>query len=455
MKNTRISVFEDYPIKKAVLIQVVPAIASQMITLIYSLADTYFVGLLNDPRQTAAVTVAFPSFLMLTAISNLFGIGGASAISRALGRNDSHAARCISAISIWCGLLAACCFSLLFARLKTPILYLCGASSETFPWAARYAQWVIVLGGPFTVMNTLLANLVRAEGGANYASIGVSFGGLLNLLLDPLLILPSFLELGTVGAGIATALSNMGATAFFLIYLLKNRTSTVLSPSFSRLRFTPQYLKTILSIGFPSAVQYALTVFAVSAQSKFISKYSDQAVAAFGIAKKLDQLPLYFSLGVANGLLPLLAYNHAAGNIQRKNSAFQLGCIISSSFSMLCVVLYEIFAEPLSTIFIKDSVTIAYSASFLRRMVIAMPLMALCYLIIIQFQAMERFKESLLCSILRKGVLDIPILFFMDRLVPLYGCMWVQPIVDSISLVVSSILCWRIYQTERLSPPPE
>ena len=97
MKNTRISVFEDYPIKKAVLIQVVPAIASQMITLIYSLADTYFVGLLNDPRQTAAVTVAFPSFLMLTAISNLFGIGGASAISRALGRNDSHAARCISA----------------------------------------------------------------------------------------------------------------------------------------------------------------------------------------------------------------------------------------------------------------------------------------------------------------------------------------------------------------------
>ena len=88
-------------------------------------------------------------------------------------------------------------------------------------------------------------------------------------------------------------------------------------------------------------------------------------------------------------------------------------------------------------------------------MVIAMPLMALCYLIIIQFQAMGKFKESLLCSILRKGVLDIPILFFMDRLVPLYGCMWVQPIVDSISLVVSSILCWRIYQTERLSPPPE
>ena len=305
MKNKRISVFEDYPIKKAVLIQVVPAIASQMITLIYSLADTDFVGLLNDPRQTAAVTVAFPSFLMLTAISNLFGIGGASAISRALGRNDSHAARCISAISIWYGLLAACCFSLLFAGLKTPILYLCGASSETFPWAARYAQWVIVLGGPFTVMNTLLANLVRAEGGANYASIGVSFGGLLNLLLDPLLILPSFLGLGTVGAGIATALSNMGATAFFLIYLLKNRTSTVLSPSFSRLRFTSRYLKTILSIGFPSAVQYALTVFAVSAQSKFISKYSDQAVAAFGIAKKLDQLPLYFSLGVANGLLPL------------------------------------------------------------------------------------------------------------------------------------------------------
>lgn len=108
MNSKRIPAFEDYPVKKAVLLQVVPAVASQMVALIYNLADTYFVGLLNDPCQTAAVTVSFPSFLMLTAISDLFGIGGGSAISRALGKNDSCAARHISAISIWYGLLAAC-----------------------------------------------------------------------------------------------------------------------------------------------------------------------------------------------------------------------------------------------------------------------------------------------------------------------------------------------------------
>ena len=138
--NTNTELFEKTPIPIACGKLIIPTVIGSLVAVLYSMADTYFVGLLNDPRQTAAVTVAFPSFLMLTAISNLFGIGGASAISRALGRNDSHAARCISAISIWCGLLAACCFSLLFAGLKTPILYLCGASSETFPWAARYAS---------------------------------------------------------------------------------------------------------------------------------------------------------------------------------------------------------------------------------------------------------------------------------------------------------------------------
>ena len=114
-----------------------------------------------------------------------------------------------------------------------------------------------------------------------------------------------------------------------------------------------------------------------------------------------------------------------------------LGCLISVGFSLLCLVVYEIFAHFLTSLFIQDPVTIEYGATFLRCMVTAMPLMALCYPLIIQFQAMGRAKESLICSILRKGVMDIPVLFVLDRLLPLYGCMWVQPIVDSISLVVA------------------
>lgn len=430
-------VFETVPVHKAVNMQIIPAIASQMIALIYNLADTYFVGMLNEPNQTAAITVVYSSFVMLTAISNLFGVGGASALSRALGKKQEEDAKNIAALSFWCGLGCAVLFSLIFLLIARPVLVISGATPEVYETAFRYAIWVVVIGGPGTILNTLLANLVRAEGSAAIASIGVSMGGILNIVLDPLFVLPGFWGMGAVGAGIATAVSNLAATLFFLIYIAgrKGKSVVILHPS--RIRYGKKYIGSILAVGFPSAVQYALTVVAIAAQSKFVSQYSTQAMAGLGIVKKLDQLPLYFSIGVANGLLPLLAYNYSSGNQERRRKAFRYGCLISFSFAMLCLVVYEIFAPQLSSLFISDPVTISYSAGFLRRMVTAMPMMSVCYPMIIQFQAMGKSRASLVCSILRKGVLDIPLLFLMNTIFGLYGCMWVQPIVDTISLIVA------------------
>lgn len=450
MKHTsdRTAVFETIPIRKAVWMQIVPAIASQMIALLYNLADTYFVGMLNEPRQTAAITVVYSSFLMLTAISNLFGVGGASALSRALGRKNSEDARQIASISFWGGLACSIVFSLLFLAFAHPVLVLCGATADVYDIAFGYALWVVVIGGPGTILNTLLANLVRAEGSAAAASIGVSMGGILNIILDPFFVLPQFLGLGAVGAGIATAVSNLAAAAYFLIYITARRENTIVNIHPARLRYTGKFIRAILTIGFPSAVQYALTVVAVAAQSRFVSQYTTEAMAALGIVKKLDQLPLYFSIGVSSGLLPLLAYNYSSGNQQRRRSAFRFGTTVSFLFSLLCLIVYEIFAPGLSSLFISDPLTIAYSAGFLRRMVTAMPMMSVCYPMIIQFQAMGKFKESLVCSVIRKGVLDIPLLFLMNALLGLYGCMWVQPIVDTISLIAAAAFYFSLKKCE-------
>ena len=437
---SRTMVFESLPVRQAVLKQIIPAVFSQMIALIYSLADTYFVGMLNAPAQTAAITIVYPSFVMLTAISNLFGIGGASMIARKLGRKDTQAAKEIASISFWLGLLSALCFSLFFLLFAKPILTLCGATEATYSFCLRYARWVVVFGGIPTIMNTLLANLVRSEGAAASASFGISLGGILNIILDPVFILPQFLGMGVVGAGVATALSNLASMIYFLLYLYGRKQDTILNIRPVHLKQTTKHLKEILSIGFPSALQYGLTVVAVAAQSAFVAKYATEATAALGIVKKLDQLPLYFSIGVANGLLPLLAYNHSAGNEHRRQDAFRFGTAISVSFALLCVFVYETFAPQLTSLFISDQQTISYGAAFLRRMVLAMPFMAFCYPMTIQFQAMGKVKEALIISILRKGVLDVPLLFLMDSVFPLYGCMWVQPIVDCISLIAASIL---------------
>lgn len=440
----RTEIFERMPVRRAVQKQIIPAVAGQMIALIYNLADTYFVGMLNDPNETAAVTVVSSSFLMLTAISNLFGVGGASLLARCLGQRDTEGARRTAGISFWWGMIGGCAFSAAFLALASPILTLCGADADTYALAFGYAKWTVVIGGPATILNTLLANLIRAEGSAVAAAAGVSFGGLLNIALDPLFVLPAFLGYGAVGAGAATALSNIAAMLFFLVYLLVRRRTTLVSLDVRHLRYTRVQLPRILSVGLPSAVQYALTVVAVSAQMHFVSTYGTAAIAGLGIVKKLDQLPLYFSMGVANGLLPLLAYNYAAGNDRRRRDVFRLGCFVSVAFALLCLVCYELFAPALVGLFIDDAVTRQYGAAFLRIMVTAMPLMAVCYPMIIQFQAMGKAKASLVCSVLRKGVLDIPLLFLLDGLLPLYGCMMVQPIVDAVSLVAAVVFYLRI-----------
>lgn len=422
--------------------QIVPAIASQLIILLYNLADAYFVGMLNRPEQTAALTVSISTFLMLTAISNLFGVGGASAMARALGRKEPERAKALAAVSIRGGLAAGFLYAAAVALSGRQLLTLCGATADTLDTAVRYIRWTVVIGGPFSVMSMLLSNLIRAEGRAASASFGVTFGCVLNILLDPVFVLPQFLGLGAEGAGLATAISNMTSVTYFLIDLLRQR-DTVISVR-GPLPEPGGLLKEVLSVGFPSAMQYTLTVVAVAAQAHFVSRYATEAVAALGIMKKLDNLPMYFAIGLSNGLLPLLAYSHGAGLHRRRREAFRFGTTISVSFALICLVAYELFAPQLSGLFIDDPLTIRYCAAFLRRTVVAMPLMAFCYPMVIQFQAMGRVRESLIISVLRKGVLDIPLLALTDWISPLYGCMWVQPIVDTFSLAISIWLYRRL-----------
>lgn len=439
----RSEIFAKMPVRSAVLRQILPAIASQMTALLYNLADTYFVGKLDDPNQTAAVTVATAAFLMLTAISNLFGVGGASVIARLLGKEDVHGAKQASAFSFWYALISAAAFSVIVTALRDPILRLCGAKDEYIEFARGYAFYTLILGAIPTVLTNVLANLVRAEGRAAAASVGVTMGCVVNIVLDPIFILPWGFNMGAAGAGAATAISNFCGLAYFIVYMVRNRRTSVINFSIKGLAATEQ-AKDILGIGFPSAIQYVLTVVAVSAQMNFVSQYGGAAVAAVGIAKKLDQLPLFFSIGVANGLLPLIGYNYAAGNHERTERAFRLGCMISLGFAVLCVITYEIFAPNLARLFIGDAQTVDYAASFLRRMVLAMPCMSVCYPLIVKFQAMGRAGASLIVSVLRKGVIDIPLYFLMDALAPLYGCMWVQPIVDTISLVAAVLINYAI-----------
>lgn len=444
-KHIDIETFEHKPVIRAVFSQSMPAIIAQLIALLYNWADTFFLARLNQPELVAAAMIALPLYLMLTAIGNLPGVGGGSMLSHYLGKHNPDGASSVASLTIWMGLILALLCAVIYPLVDEPLLRLIGADEQTLAPAREYTFWVITIGSVPIIMNLVLANLVRAEGMARQASIAISAGGILNCILDPILMLPEMGNMGITGAAVATALSNMLSAVWLTAIIHSRRKSGVITAAPRLLRSAKVYFSKIIQVGFPSSLQYLLTVVAVAALTHFVSRYATEATAALGVVKRLDYLPLYFSIGLSQGILPLLAYNHAANNMQRRNQVFRCGIMLSLGFAIVCFVVYELWAEPLALFFTQEPTTVDYITQFLRIQVVAMPFMAICYPAITYFQAMQRTREALVCSILRKGVLDIPLLFLMNGWMGLYGCMWVQPIVDFTSMLFAVYFLWRIY----------
>lgn len=448
-KHIDIETFEHKPVIRAVFSQSMPAIIAQLIALLYNWADTFFLARLNQPELVAAAMIALPLYLMLTAIGNLPGVGGGSMLSHYLGKHNPDGASSVASLTIWMGLILALLCAIIYPLVDEPLLRLIGADEQTLAPAREYTFWVITVGSVPIIMNLVLANLVRAEGLARQASIAISAGGILNCVLDPILMLPEMGNMGITGAAVATALSNMLSAVWLTAIIYARRKNGVITAAPRLLRSAKVYFSKIIQVGFPSSLQYLLTVVAVAALTHFVSRYATEATAALGVVKRLDYLPLYFSIGLSQGILPLLAYNHAANNIQRRNQVFRCGMMLSLGFAIACFVVYELWAEPLALFFTQEPTTVDYITQFLRIQVVAMPFMAICYPAITYFQAMQRTREALVCSILRKGVLDIPLLFLMNGWMGLYGCMWVQPIVDFTSMLFAVYFLWRIYHQYR------
>lgn len=216
VEQKKIRLFEEAPVPRAVLTLAIPTILSCLVMVIYNLADTYFVGMLNDPVENAAVTLAAPVLLAFNAVNNLFGVGSSSMMGRALGKRDYDTVRRSSAFGFYCALISGILFSVGFAALRQPILALLGADAETMAATSAYLKWTVICGAVPAILNVVMAYLVRAEGCAFHASVGTMSGCVLNILLDPVFIMPWGLGMGAAGAGLATFLSNCVACAYFL-----------------------------------------------------------------------------------------------------------------------------------------------------------------------------------------------------------------------------------------------
>ncbi|MCI9201825.1 MAG: MATE family efflux transporter [Lachnospiraceae bacterium] len=440
----KLYLFEEASIPKAVMSMAVPTIISSLVMVIYNLADTYFVGMLNNPVENAAVTLAAPVLLAFNAVNNLFGVGSSSMMSRALGSKDYEMVRRVSAFGFYCTVFCSLVFSLLCTVGKNPLLALLGTDAVTFAATGEYLKWTVCFGAVPAILNVVMAYMVRSEGCTLHASIGTMSGCFLNMLLDPFFILPWGLDMGAAGAGLATFLSNCVACVYFFILLYVKRKSTYVCINPKMFRLRKEVVTGVCGVGIPAAIQNLLNVTGMTVLNNFTSSFGADAVAAMGIAQKINMVPMNVAFGFSQGIMPLISYNYASGNRKRMRQAIFFSARNTVSALAAIALCYYLWAGNWIRLFIQNESIVAYGTSFLRGLCIALPFLCMDFLAVGVFQAVGMGKKAFFFAILRKIIMEIPAIFILNMLFPLYGLAYAQAVTEVILAVTAVLVLKRM-----------
>lgn len=442
----KIYLFEQASIPSAVAKLAVPTILSSLVMVLYNLADTYFVGMLNDPVENAAVTLAAPVLLAFNAVNNLFGVGSSSMMSRSLGAKRYNMVYESAAFGFYCSLLCGVLFSVGCTVFKLPLLMTLGADETTMEATAAYLHWTVTMGAAPAILNVVMAYMVRAEGSSMHASIGTMSGCLLNIVLDPIFILPWGFHMGAAGAGLATFLSNCFACLYFFVLLIVRRGKTYVTVNPRHLTMKKAVILGICTVGIPASIQNLLNVTGMTILNNFTSAYGADAVAAMGISYKIYFIPMYISMGLSQGIMPLVSYNYASGNVERMKKSILFAAKAALSIISLMAVTYFIFPGFFVSLFMKTPVIVDYGSHFLRGFSIGLPFLCMDFLAVGVFQAVGMGKEALIFALLRKVALEIPALVILNAMFPLYGLSSAQSVAEVILAIAAVVVLRRLFR---------
>ena len=412
--------FETMPVAKALATMAVPTIISQIINLVYNMVDAFFIGRTGNSYMMAATTLILTLTMMSVAFSNLFGVGGGSLIARLMGAGREQETRKVSSFSFWGAVAIGAVYALFMGLFLNPVLLFLGASEATLGFARQYALLVIVAGAVPTILSLTLAHILRNTGNAGKASLGLSGGGILNMVLDPLfmfVLLPPGNEV--IGAALATLLSNILACAYLLYAFHGTSLSWKVKDALS---INSGSRRSIFVVGVPSAILTGLFDVANICVNMLAAGHNDLVLAGMGIVMKVERVPNAVNVGLCQGMLPIVAYNYASGNRERMRRTVSTARLWGLTVSFVSILLFELCATPLTGIFLSTKaqdtalVTLSYAALFLRIRCLASPLQFINYSSSFSMQAIGDGKRTMLHAVIRELVFYIPFMFILDRL---------------------------------------
>lgn len=441
---SREELFEKSPVWSAIFALTIPMIISSVVSMIYNLSDTYFVGALNDSVQNAAITLTAPAMTIFYGITNLFGIGASSLMSRSMGAKDIDSVKRASATGLYLGLIGAIVLSSITLIFNHQTLGILGTDAITYQSTKDYMFWTVCLGSVPGIMSIMFSYLLRAEGKSMQASIGQVSGCIINIILDPFFILPFGLGLGAAGAGLATFIANVAACTYFviLVYREKDKSYVCLNPKM--ITINKHIISNILIVGFPGVIQNLLNVVNMTILNNIVAKYGADVVAGVGIANKINQLPIQIVFGFTQGVMPLIGFNYAAKNYSRMKESIRKTYVITISALVAILVLFATSGAPIVRMFMDNDEVVRVGSWFLRGFGISLPFMCVDFMVVGISQAFGMGKPALIFSILRKVVFEIPLLITFSTVFGLNVVPYAQCTTEILMCIIAVCVQYRL-----------
>lgn len=429
--------FENGSMGKLIAQMGIPSIISMIVVVIYNMADTFFVGQTHNDMMVAAVSLAAPMFTLMITVGTLIGSGGCSVISNVLGAGNKERAKKISSFCAYAAIGTGMFFTIILLLFTKPILLMIGATENTIQLAASYTRW-IAAGAAFIIFSNTLSNLIRAEGSSKQSMIGNLIGTVVNIILDPIMILG--MNMGVRGAAIATVIGNMCACAYYCSYFRK-RPSTQLSISLKDFAMGNKIAVSVFAIGTPGALGNLLMSVSNIFMNRLLVGYGDNAVAAMGVGMKVGMIVVMLQMGLASGVLPILSFNYGAGNMKRVKECFKKTGATCFGLGVVLTAVCFFACEPIVSSFVSGSEAIELSVKITTAIILAGPFIGLYYLCISILQAFKKSVVPIIVSLLRQGIVYVPAMYITNYLWGLNGLIYTQAISDYIAIFAALISC--------------
>ena len=420
----------ETPVSRLILNLGIPTTISMLITNIYNMADTYFVGTIGESAQ-AATGVLFTVQAILQGIAFMLGHGSGTFIARSLADKNTTAATKYISTAFFTGGGFGLMIAVLGLTFLEPLVRFLGSTQTIAPHAMAYGQWIL-LAAPFIICSLILNNGLRYEGKAFYAMFGLTAGGLLNILGDYILVMK--LGLGVYGAGLATAASQVVSFSILLFMYLKMAQSTIRITAVSRMG---KDYRDIVRVGFPSLIRQGLTSVTTGVLNNVTKPFGDAAIAAMSVVNRYSNFLMCVGLGIGQGFQPVASFNYQAKKYKRVKQGLLFTTVFGLAFVGTMSTLSFLFAEPVITVFQKHPQVIEIGARALRFAAVGMLFMSLSIPVNMLYQSIQKPAVSSILSLIRSGAVTIPVLLLGVPLLGLTGIQIAQPTADVLAGLIS------------------